>query len=68
MTFEEAIFKAVTTSHQVGLVVYIYRGKEDGVWSFSHERKDGWLFKAFPGGRRILSRNGKNLSAANLNE
>ena len=68
MTFEEAIFKAVTTSHQVGLVVYVYGSGEDGVWSFSHERKNGWLFKAFPGGRRILSREGKNILGRGLNE
>ena len=68
MTFEEAVFKAVLDSHQIGKVVYVYMGDNEYPWSFSNTHKEGWLFKAFPGGRRILSREGRNILGRNLDE
>ena len=68
MTFEEAVSRAVLNSRLTGNVVYVYAGDSEYPWSFSNTHKEGWLFKAFPGGRRILSREGRNILGRGLDE
>ena len=68
MTFEDAISKAVSEAHRTDNVIYVYKGDNVYPWAFSLNYKHGWLFKAFPSGCGILSREGRNILGRGLNE
>lgn len=59
-TFEEACAETVRMSVERNQLMYLYKYKiGNSKWGISHRHWDDWLFKAYPGGRKVLSLKGK---------
>lgn len=59
MTFVEACVQAAEKSKKYETIIYVYYSSES--WVIGPAYKKGWLFKAYPGGRKVLSMDGKTL-------
>lgn len=59
MTFEERMAEVVRLAEETNRITYLYFNND--AWFSSHRYLDNakWLFKAYPGGRKILSIEGK---------
>lgn len=62
MTFYEAMNRCVEISKENNRLVYVYymENGEDSYYYYSSIFSKSWLFKAYPGGRKILSTLGKS--------
>lgn len=58
MNFIEACEEAKRLSEKNGVVFFVKNGST--MWDISPNWKHGWMFKAYPGGRSILSVYGKD--------
>lgn len=59
MIILEAIQKAVDEAYWTGSACYVYEARQG--YRVSTDYWQGWLFKAYPGGRKVLSRRGNEL-------
>lgn len=66
MTIFEAMAEVVQMARDKGELCYLYRRGPSGnfKWGASFQYWDNWLFKAYPGGRKVLSMEGKKLVQA----
>lgn len=56
MNFREAINETVKQAQEENRVCYLYKNRIGNFrWGVSAQYWDDWLFKAYPGGRRVLS-------------
>jgi hypothetical protein len=53
MTILQAIKQATETAKHDGKIFFVYRLKDDSYIVTDHY-SDDWIFKAYPGGKRIL--------------
>lgn len=65
-TIFDAMAETVKSAKRDGKLYYLYLRKSKGyrhdpVYFLSHLYWDDWLFKAYPGGRKILSIKGNDL-------
>jgi hypothetical protein len=60
MTFNEAVVNAVRISKAQFEIAYIYE-KEDGTFQVGTKYEEGWIFRAYPGGRTDASMRGAQL-------
>lgn len=58
MTMKQAMAEAVLSAKKYGHSYCLYSSKSQG-WLLSPIKWNDWLFKAYPGGRKILSVAGK---------
>jgi hypothetical protein len=57
MNFTNAMLDAVTMASETGRIYYIYK-LINGGFGISRKIYPDWLFKAYPGGRKVLSPSG----------
>jgi len=62
MTIFEAIQKTIDEAKNTGKLMRLYR-RQSG-YLVSSQYWDDWLFLAYPGGRKILSKEGNNIIQA----
>lgn len=60
MTFKEAAAETAITAKESDRLCYLYRNNTGYFVSFQYWKD--WLFMAYPGGRKILSRAGMNMA------
>jgi hypothetical protein len=60
MNMVEAMAEIVKMAEKENKVTYLYQYK-NGTFDASFTRWDDWLFKAYPGGRKQLSKTGAKL-------
>ena len=53
MKFREACAEAVIKSKEHGVVFYVHEAPS--MWEITPTYKNGWLFKVYPGGRKIFA-------------
>ena len=59
MLFQDACGEAMKQSHKKGVAFYVHNAPTS--WEVTPIYRSGWLFKVYPGGRRILSIEGKKV-------
>lgn len=59
MKFSEACISALGMARRHGCAFYVH--DSPSLWYVTSVYKPGWLFKAYPGGRRIVSPAGKRI-------
>ena len=59
MKFSEACAIAISQAREIGCAFYVH--ESPSMWDVTAEYQRGWLFKAFPGGRKIVSPAGKHI-------
>jgi len=63
MNFLEACEETVKEAEHHNKVAYLYKNRIGNFrWGVSHQYLGDWLFKAYPGGRKILSVEGTKLA------
>lgn len=62
MTFIAACALAIKQSQETNNLIYVYETPH--AYPLSYCYVDGWLFRAYPGGRKELSRKGVELAKA----
>lgn len=55
-TFKQAVAEAVKRAQDTGKLCYLL--KHDDLYFIDHQYRDKWLFRAYPGGRKEISRLG----------
>lgn len=63
MTFREAAEETIKTAKTSGRLCYLYQ--DNAGFFVSHEYWKDWLLQVYPGGRKVLSRRGKEMAEAN---
>lgn len=53
-----ALVECVKMAKEKHAICYVYKRDGKGFWGLSYEYWDNWLFKAYPGGRKQVSRQG----------
>lgn len=62
MNFQEACEMTVKQSKEENRLCYLYKNRIGNfTWGVSHQYWKDWLFKAYPGGRKVLSVEGTKL-------
>lgn len=62
MNFLEACEETVKEAERHNKVAYLYKNRIGNFrWGVSHQYWDDWLFKAYPGGRKVMSVEGSKL-------
>ena len=59
MKFSEACAIAINQAREIGCAFYVH--ESPSMWDVTAEYQRGWLFKAYPGGRKIVSTAGKRI-------
>lgn len=59
MTIIEAMSKTINQAKATGKLCYLF--SRDDSYLVSSEYEKDWIFQAYPGGRKILSREGNRL-------
>lgn len=59
MKFSEACISALDLARKHGWAFYVYECPS--LWDVTAAYKPGWLFKAYPGGRKIVSPAGRRI-------
>ena len=59
MKFSEACAIAISQAREIGCAFYVH--ESPSMWDVTAAYQRGWLFKAFPGGRKIVSPAGKRI-------
>lgn len=58
MNFKEACVETVKEARAKGQIAYLYKLSGKFPWGTSLNYWNDWLFKAYPGGRKVLSAKG----------
>ena len=61
LTLFQAMKEAIDTAVTEGRVLYVFSRSQGPGYYVSHRWAKGWLFRAYPGGRKVLSMAGKEL-------
>lgn len=59
MKFSEACAIAISQAREIGCVFYVH--ESPSLWDVTSAYQRGWLFKAYPGGRKIVSVAGRRI-------
>lgn len=59
MSFKEACAKAAIKAGETGVQFFVYDAPT--TWDVTASFRPGWLFRAYPGGRKVLSVEGTKL-------
>lgn len=62
----KAMGETIQKAKRLERLCYLYR-RQDGSFYTSFEYRNGWLFRAYPGGRKELSTRGNELVKAEQN-
>lgn len=58
-SFSRAAAECVKMAAEKGTICYLYKRDGKGFWGLSYQYWRGYLFKAYPGGRKILTVEGR---------